>query len=126
MCTPSSAAMPDALEPIICKVEWHPAETPNSMSLVIKLPLWISIVPEPLWFGPPPPDVKILAATPCPDLNTTRPFEPLYLPMSKPPLTVNDGPFRIRDAKLLPPSSAAMPDALEPIICTVEWHPADT
>src|SRR5437870_1709347 len=40
-----------------------------------------------------------------PDFTTNRPSDPLYLPTSMDPLTVNDGPSRIIEARLLPPSA---------------------
>src|SRR5947207_6628587 len=39
-----------------------------------------------------------------PDFTTKRPSDPLYFPISMPPLAVNEGPSRIREAGLLPPS----------------------
>ena len=45
------------------------------------------------------------AANTWPDFTTNRPFEPLYLPTSTAPLTVSDGPSRISEARLLPPSA---------------------
>src|SRR5687767_5025193 len=42
-----------------------------------------------------------------PDFKTKRPSDPLYLPTSKPPLAVNEGPSRISEAWLLPPSATA-------------------
>src|SRR6266536_1729073 len=40
-----------------------------------------------------------------PDFTTKRPSDPLYLPTSMGPITVNEGPSRIREARLLPPSA---------------------
>src|SRR5258708_26288544 len=40
-----------------------------------------------------------------PDFTTSRPSDPLYLPTSMGPITVRDGPSRIIEAWLLPPSA---------------------
>src|SRR5258705_6553074 len=40
-----------------------------------------------------------------PDFTTSLPSDPSYLPTSIVPLTVNEGPSRIREARLLPPSA---------------------
>src|SRR6266498_4544018 len=63
------------------------------------------MVPRPCWSGPPPPATKIFPANRWPDFTTNRPSDPLYLPTSMEPIAVNDGPSRIRDARLLPPSA---------------------
>src|SRR5437867_4404246 len=63
------------------------------------------MAPRPRWSGPPPPETKIIPANRWPDCTTSRPSDPLYLPTSMGPLTVNDGPSRIRKARLLPPSA---------------------
>src|SRR5437870_12962698 len=65
----------------------------------------MSIVPWPCWPGPPPPARKIFPANRLPDFTTNRPSDPLYLPTSMAALTVNEGPSRIREARLLPPSA---------------------
>src|SRR6266542_6129921 len=62
------------------------------------------MVPWPRWSGPPPPETKIIPTNRWPDLTTNRPSDALYLPTSMPPLAVNEGPSRIREARLLPPS----------------------
>src|SRR5438094_7885195 len=63
------------------------------------------MAPRPRIPGPPPPERKIVLANTWPDFTTNRPSEPLYLPTSMAPLTVNEGPSRIREARLLPPSA---------------------
>src|SRR5947208_3337369 len=63
------------------------------------------MMPRPRWSGPPPPTTKIFPANRLPDFTSNRPSDPLYLPTSMDPLTVNEGPSRIRDARLLPPSA---------------------
>src|SRR5688572_17985126 len=65
------------------------------------------MVPWPRWSGPPPPETKIIPTNRRPDLTTNRPSDPLYLPTSMPPLAVNEGPSRISEARLLPPSPTA-------------------
>src|SRR5688572_13205651 len=65
------------------------------------------MVPWPRWPGPPPPETKIIPTNRRPDFTTKRPSDPLYLPTSMPPLAVNKGPSRIREARLLPPSATA-------------------
>src|SRR5437762_13149830 len=55
--------------------------------------------------GPPPPTTKIFPANRWPDFTTNRPSDPLYLPTSIDPITVRDGPSRIIEARLLPPSA---------------------
>src|SRR5437879_3881842 len=65
----------------------------------------MSIVPWPCWPGPPPPARKIFPANRWPDFTTNRPSDPLYLPTSMAPITVRDGPSRIIEARLLPPSA---------------------
>src|SRR5439155_3073328 len=62
------------------------------------------MVPRPRWSDPPPPATKIIPANRWPDFTANRPSDPLYLPTSMVPLTVNEGPSRIREARLLPPS----------------------
>src|SRR5688572_8161452 len=62
------------------------------------------MVPWPRWSGPPPPETKIIPTNRRPDFTTKRPSDPLYLPTSMPPLAVNEGPSRISEARLLPPS----------------------
>src|SRR5262245_41687046 len=63
------------------------------------------MIPRPRWSGPPPPTTKILPANRWPDFRTNRPSDPLYLPTSMAALTVNDGPSRIIEARLLPASA---------------------
>src|SRR5438046_8755965 len=63
------------------------------------------MAPRPRIPGPPPPERKIVLANTWPDFTTNRPSDPLYLPTSMGPLTVNEGPSRIREARLLPPSA---------------------
>src|SRR5256885_15736959 len=63
------------------------------------------MAPRPRWPGPPPPETKIIPANRWPDFTANRPSDPLYLPTSMAELTVNDGPSRMRDARLLPPSA---------------------
>src|SRR3989441_13299297 len=63
------------------------------------------MAPRPRWPGPPPPETKIIPANRWPDFTTKRPSDPLYLPTSMPPLAVNEGPSRIIEAWLLPPSA---------------------
>src|SRR5688572_1572360 len=62
------------------------------------------MVPWPRWSGPPPPETKIIPTNRWPDFTTNRPSDPLYLPTSMPPLAVNEGPSRISEARLFPPS----------------------
>src|SRR5688572_8703718 len=62
------------------------------------------MAPRPRWPGPPPPETKIIPTNSRPDFTTNRPSDPLYLPTSMPPLAVNEGPSRVREARLLPPS----------------------
>src|SRR6185503_10153860 len=63
------------------------------------------MTPRPRWPGPPPPETKMMPANRWPDFITNRPSDPLYLPTSMELLAVNDGPSRIREARLLPPSA---------------------
>src|SRR3989441_5749566 len=63
------------------------------------------MMPRPRGSGPPPPTTKIFPANRLPDFTTNRPSDPLYLPTSMAALTVNEGPSRIREARLLPPSA---------------------
>src|SRR6266542_6586876 len=54
---------------------------------------------------PPQPATKIFPANRWPDFTTNRPSDPLYLPTSMEPIAVRDGPSRIIEARLLPPSA---------------------
>src|SRR5262245_38545496 len=63
------------------------------------------MLPRPRRSRPPPPETKIIPANRWPDFTTNRPSDLLYLPTSMPPLTVNEGPSRIIEARLLPPSA---------------------
>src|SRR3989442_9465147 len=63
------------------------------------------MAPRPRWPGPPPPETKMMPANRWPDFTTNRPSDPLYLPTSMELLAVNDGPSRIREARLLPSSA---------------------
>src|SRR5882724_11238995 len=63
------------------------------------------MAPRPRWSGPPPPETKMMPANRWPDFITNRPSDPLYLPTSMELLAVNDGPSRIIEATLLPPSA---------------------
>src|SRR5258706_12414263 len=121
MCSPSSATIPVAFDPKMRRTELQPAETPNSITFVPTLPLWISTVPRPRMPGPPPPERKITLANTCPDFTTNRPSDPLYLPTSKLPLTVSDGPSRTRDARLLLPSATLRWLTITFVCANVTW-----
>src|SRR5438093_5135942 len=62
------------------------------------------MMPRPCMPPPPPPETKIIPANRRPDFTTSRPSDPVCLPTSMPPLAVKEGPSRIREARLLPPS----------------------
>src|ERR1043166_8608709 len=63
------------------------------------------MAPRPCWPGPPPPETKMMPANRWPDFITKRPSDPSYLPTSMELLEVNEGPSRIIEATLLPPSA---------------------
>src|SRR3989441_5866743 len=74
------------------------------------------MMPRPCMPPPPPPETKIIPANRRPDFTTRRPSDPVCLPTSMPPLAVNEGPSRIREARLLPPSAT-----LKRVTSTFVW-----